>query len=990
MSRARTLVAAGLIGIVLTGLSLPVRAQETAQLKTPNQTLDRTGDAGMVREVRLALVCYGGSSLAIYIHGNAKELHRLVLASKALQLDALYSYVGKETMQDYMANLDNPKPPAGREGQGLTGSTRVWYDRLLDVWFADPRRVRTRVVVDVIAGTSAGGINGVILAKALAHDLSQNGLTELWMEKASLRRLTDNYFGFFRIFAGGAPINGKALAGWLYEALDGMDRQQRKAGDPSLLPKGDRLDLFVTTTDLYGYPQQVVVHNPPLAAEKHFPHVLHFIYTGKNKDCAQRSGKGEDRIFDDFCPEWTPAMAFAARASSSIPGVFPPLNLGETLEQFGRMTPPEKRIPGAAPPASVDVVVERLFRNFQLQEPDQKPTFATDTFFVDGGVLDNHPFGPAIAEVLRRPQDQEVRRFLLYLQPDPGKPPTAHMCDETDRKQSSDSDRAQRRESPCKRPGLLSTIKAGLSGIPSQQPILNELNAIAAYNEKVKRIRDIVHSEEVATRAFEKLEKEGNASPDRKSLEDKRCTSLESLKAQYCTSVESADCKNLESFTKEHCGPPLTVAQRLGVVAGFEAENLDAQLMQADQATLRRAGKAVEKEADRGVTAFAGRSYYNLRVHSVLDQFVDVIASEGVNNYPPESAHRALVAAIIARWAEKSGLIGDPGSESVQKALEQEAFKRCRKEDGVIDDLENPEGRQKALQRCFLTEFDVGYQRRQLRFVTDWINTQYTAKPLPTRDERKALDRLKSAAADRINELTQLVAGRDTDPELIKELRALQELFKSLSPWRAPDGTARTIDKLADEFVATNQTALDASRDHLGAALRRLQQGVRDRSFENFKTTGAALKEKKKEILVRYFGFPFWDRQIYPLTAFSDLGELTEIRVVRLSPDDAKLLGGGTAKEKLVGASKAHFGAFFSRPGREADYVWGRLDAAERLLTVIQPDRDGNPERELELKQGAEKLFRAIIQEVGATEGTLIRDSILKKREADIDAHFQH
>ena len=911
MSRLRTLVAAGLIGIALTGFSLPVRAQEVTARSEEAQALTRRGDEGLVREVRLALVCYGGSSLAIYIHGNAKELHRLVRASKALQLDALFSYVGNETMQDYMANPNNPKPPAGREGQGLTGSTRVWYDRLMDVWFQDPKRVRTRVVVDVIAGTSAGGINGVILAKALAHDLSQDGLTELWMEKASLRRLTNNYFGFFRIFTGGAPIDGEALAGWLYEALDRMDREAAgRKTKPSLLPRGDRLDLFVTTTDLYGYPQQVVVYDPPLAAEKHFPHVLHFIYSGTNRGCAQPSG--QDGIFDDFCPEWTPAMAFAARASSSIPGVFPPLNLPETLAQFGSMRPPDKRIPETVPPASVDRVVQRLFRNFQLQEPDQKPTYATDTFFVDGGVLDNHPFGPAINEILRRPQDQEVRRYLLYLQPDPGKPPTAHRCE-------SPSGEPE----PCKRPGLLSTIKAGLSGIPSQQPILNELESIVAYNEKVRRIRDIVHAEEVATRAFEQLEKDSKTKADRQSTEG------------------------------------LTVAERLGVAVGFSADNLEKELMQADQERLAKARKDIEALADRGVTAFAGRSYYTLRVHSVLDQFADVIASEHVTNYPPESAHRALVARIIERWAEERRLIDAP-ENSREK----------------LDPME-----QKQLQREFLADFDVGYQRRQLRFVTDWINGQYTAEVPPTQEERQALDELKAAAANRINQLTQLVRGQDTDPQLVKELEALQRLFGSLSPWRlGTDGKPRTIEQLANEFVAdpANLAALDKARKNLGETLRRLQQDVRNGSFQDFKTRGRGLPAgKKQEILVRYFGFPFWDRQIYPLVAFSNLGELTEIDVVRLSPDDAQLLGGGTAKEKLVGASKAHFGAFLSRPGREADYVWGRLDAAERLLVVL-----GIP------GQGAGELFRSIVNEVRTKEGHLIRESILKKRDADIDRHF--
>jgi patatin-related protein len=887
MSQLRTFVAVGVIGIALAGLARPIGAQAAGDVMT------RQGDKGLVREVRLALVCYGGSSLAIYIHGNAKELHRLILASKALQLDALRSKVGTETMQDYMADKNHPKAPAGPERAKLDRSGQVWYDHLLDLWADDVKRVRTRVVVDVIAGTSAGGINGVFLAKALAHDLSQDGLTALWMDKASLARLTWNYFGFLRIFAGKAPINGPAMAGWLYDALNEMDKQA--VGIHSLMPEGDRLDLFVTTTDLNGYPQQVVINDPPLASEKHFPHVLHFIYSGDKKGCAQSSV--QTKVLDDFCPEWTPTMAFAARASSSIPGVFPPLNLGETLTQFTSRTPPDKQLRGVAPPVEEKVVVNRLFRNFQLQEPTQQTTYATKTYFVDGGVLDNHPFGPAIEEVLRRPQDQEVKRYLLYLQPDPGEAP---------------------KETKGDPPGLVGTILAGLSGIPSQQPILNELNAIADYNEKVRRVRDIVQSEEAATRAFEKQRREGKASTQ--------------------TGPES-----------------LTVAQRLGMAAGFSAENLEAELQQADQTQLRRAREKVEEAADQGVTAFAGRSYYSLRVHSVLDQFVEVLAGEAINNFPPESAHRALLARIIARWAEKKGLIN---GEKTPGAV---------KDDPLL---------QKKLQLDFLTAFDIGYQRRQLRFVTDWINTQYTAKVPPTREERQALDQLKAAAARQIKALTRLVEGNDNDPGLITPLRTL---FEKLQPWPGSDGKALTIQQLADQFVEDPEklNALNVAGDKIGAFLEQRQQRVRDDSFKDFKRFGGALGEKKNEILVRYFGFPFWDRQIYPLIAFSDLGELAEIGVYRLSPNDAKLLDSRDAKERLAGARIGHFGAFLSRPGRESDYVWGRLDAAERLLAVL-----GIP------GQSAGPLFRSIIAEVREKEGNLIRASILAEREADIDKRF--
>ena len=117
-------------------------------------------DAVATKELRLALVCYGGSSLAVYMHGVTKELHRLVKGSALLE--------------------------AGAGQDGGTPSERFYARLLSDLAERNPEQLRTRVVVDVIAGTSAGGINGVCLAKGLAHNLSLDGFRDLWFERGDI------------------------------------------------------------------------------------------------------------------------------------------------------------------------------------------------------------------------------------------------------------------------------------------------------------------------------------------------------------------------------------------------------------------------------------------------------------------------------------------------------------------------------------------------------------------------------------------------------------------------------------------------------------------------------------------------------------------------------------------------------------------------------------------------------------------------------------
>src|SRR5262245_56221975 len=90
-------------------------------------------------EVRLGLVMYGGISLAIYIYGVASVF-----------FDAV-------------------------RGRGVFKLIKALTD-------AD-------IVVDVISGTSAGGINGILLAYCLANELDFHEAAAIWREKGGIREL---------------------------------------------------------------------------------------------------------------------------------------------------------------------------------------------------------------------------------------------------------------------------------------------------------------------------------------------------------------------------------------------------------------------------------------------------------------------------------------------------------------------------------------------------------------------------------------------------------------------------------------------------------------------------------------------------------------------------------------------------------------------------------------------------------------------------------
>ena len=111
------------------------------------------------KELRLALICYGGISLAVYMHGITKEAWRLARASRGFH--------------------DHSEPAASSQG--------IYRELLAAI--EEECGVKLRVLIDIVAGASAGGINGIYLAHAIASGKSLEPLTDLWLEKADVDML---------------------------------------------------------------------------------------------------------------------------------------------------------------------------------------------------------------------------------------------------------------------------------------------------------------------------------------------------------------------------------------------------------------------------------------------------------------------------------------------------------------------------------------------------------------------------------------------------------------------------------------------------------------------------------------------------------------------------------------------------------------------------------------------------------------------------------
>jgi predicted acylesterase/phospholipase RssA len=301
------------------------------------------------RELRIAPVMTGGTSLAVWIGGVTAELYSVV-------------------------NREPGAPPT---------SANDVYGTLLELTSTD-------AIVDVITGTSAGGLNGVLLATGWALRVPTETiveLRELWLELGSIEALLrkpserhppsllrgDDYFW---------PQLTEVLRR-IEKASTIVDRtpstSSRSSKDPTQRPRPT--DLLVTVTTLAGEPTRRMDDIDQQLNETKQAHTLRF-------------------DTDDFgaTKGWAERLALAARTSASIPGVFE----ASYLPIRDVHDPKAADTEGGRPAFASD-----------------KSSFKTGRWAVDGGVLVNEPLAAALERVWKRDAGSEVRRVALFVNPTP-------------------------------------------------------------------------------------------------------------------------------------------------------------------------------------------------------------------------------------------------------------------------------------------------------------------------------------------------------------------------------------------------------------------------------------------------------------------------------------------------------------------------------------------------------------------------------------------
>ncbi len=287
-------------------------------------------------QLRLAAAFTGGVSLAVWMGGMAREMNLLLAASRM-------------NRGEQVADTSEP-------GQRV----RAGYAALLDL-------LGTDVSIDVLSGTSAGGINAAILGLANVQRFDLDRLRELWFAEGSLGGLLRSPSDKS---APSLLYGDKSLLAGLRSGLQSL--AAGGLGNPD--PGQDPTRVFLTTTLLAGEASRFTDEYGTLVRD--IDH--HGLFSFSSAELTDAN---------------VPALALAARCSASFPVAFEPGLIPIGMDG------------GDGHPDMA------AFSNTQATQ-----------FAADGGLLANRPLGPALQAVFDRPAESEVRRVLAFVVPQTGGP----------------------------------------------------------------------------------------------------------------------------------------------------------------------------------------------------------------------------------------------------------------------------------------------------------------------------------------------------------------------------------------------------------------------------------------------------------------------------------------------------------------------------------------------------------------------------------------
>jgi patatin-related protein len=903
----------------------------------------------VIKEIRFAVVMYGGVSLAIYINGVAQELLRMVRATAVKSGDEETEFLladeeldkGERIYRDLAFLLAEPEllnEYAGQiEANRNQTEIRQWMTEKISQR-SDAKIVR--FVVDILSGSSAGGINAIYLSKALISGQDIKNLRELWVTEGDFSQLLydeESVKGIKVLDLATEPpslFNSQRMYFKLLEAFKLMDEARPRAS--SMI---DEMDLFITTTDFWGLPIPVRLFDK-LIHERNHRRRLHFRYRRDQSD--------------DFAPENYPFLAYAARCTSSFPIAFDPMRLSDTETVLNKA---KMKLPANW---SSYFPEERI-----KQKEDEKQVNWKNRVFVDGGTLDNKPFGYAIEALAQRQSSVLIDRKLIYIEPKP------------------DLDGGKKRTAWSHRPDALTNTFNIVSALPGYETIREDLQQVLERNRLIGRVNYIVSNARkdeyrllslVENRlGKEIIEKNSRLAKIHTNKEWSNFT-LAQLALEKGQAVYPYYRLRMSAVTED-------LARMATRRAGFDdASDYFLAIRSLVRAwRLKNYNKDENNESGQTIPAFLydyDINYRMRRLRFVLQEADKLLAAldklkvTSFADLPEASVRTDKFAADLKLRRDLSqnlrmnkdflaGLGAASGAAEILRQrfplIESEMFEPSEQTEipSAVIFAADKEKLRPVIRHC---KKRINAHLKRLESGQQLIETRGTAKEFLT-DLFDDLNEKFSAVAEKISvaDLAGLIeegadqtstgdfdleAGdirgrkflderKEVDEGINEIAAALRKIYNRQPPPGYDDGAA-----------AANSSDSEEDQSLFGKARQGAEESLSPKASSDENST---LEKNVRGYLWHFYkNFDNYDQIIFPITFETPIGEGDLVEIARISPADAVSLidENETGRKKLAGDAVFSFSAFFKKEWRENDIMWGRLDAAERLIKLISTGSD--------------------------------------------------
>jgi patatin-related protein len=494
--------------------------------------------------------------------------------------------------------------------------------------------------------------------------------------------------------------------------------------------------------------------------------------------------------------------------------------------------------------------------------------------FGDGGYLDNKPFGYAIDAGANRGRERPVQRKLFYIEPSP-----------------EQLDPGAGGDGLGEPPTALENVQAALLKVPRYESIREDLQRILARNRLVERVQRV-------TRGLEEDVRRRPVPPPASPSAEWAEQDLAAMIDRYGIAYGSYHRLKVAQVTDQ-------IARSFAAAAGFRAGS---DAFEAARHLVRawrdhHYAHHVDRDRPGGRESFNrflltyDLEYRMRRLRFVLRE-LDTLALGG---FDALAALRSEPDVPAAASAPPGTVVGEDSLDAIALAIAEVR--------PVIETL--------------LAEFRATGARL---LASGGANPVWPSEPPPTRAD-----------------------GQDHEAGIWPYLeRSLMSLHSAAER----DALARLVVADGGRWDSEHEDGRDAFARAMDAWLGRAVRGAAARVAETIEEISRRAASTIDELLVsdpasgdagakdylrrQYDRFEEYDLVTYPILYATDgEGESATADVHRISPEDATSLS--VNKHRLAGTALHNFGAFLDARWRRSDLRWGRLDAADRIITVLLP-----------------------------------------------------